>query len=106
VPQERGATVIHRDPDQQVVVPYSGRVFVDPQTFSVLRITSTLDLPAAFPITHADRMLEYKPIMIANKEYLLPSHSEVHMQDSARWYVNEVDFKDYHKFAAESTIHY
>ena len=106
VPQEHGAIVIHRDPDRQVVVPYSGRIFVDPQTFSVLRITSTLDLPAGFPIIHAERMIEYKPIMVANKEYLLPSRSEVHMQDSARSYVNEVDFKDYHKFVAESTIHY
>ena len=106
VPQEHGAIVIHRDPDRQAVVPYSGRVFVDPQTFSVLRITSTLDLPAGFPVVHADRMIEYKPITIANEEYLLPSHSEVHMQDVARLYVNEVDFKDYHKFVAESTIHY
>jgi hypothetical protein len=106
VPQEHGAIVIHRDPDRQVVVPYSGRIFVGPQTFSVLRITSTLDLPAGFPIVHIDRTIEYKPISIANKEYLLPSHSEVHMQDSARWYVNEVDFKDYHKFVAESTIRY
>lgn len=106
VPQEHGAKVIHRDPNRQVVVPYSGRIFVDPQTFSVLRTTSNLDLPAGFPIRHADRMIEYKPIMIANKEYLLPSHSEVHMQDISRWYVNEVDFKDYHKFVAESTIHY
>jgi hypothetical protein len=106
VPQERGAVVIHRDPDRQVVVPYSGRIFVDPQTFSLLRMTSTLDLPAGFPIVHTDRTIEYKPIAIANKEYLLPSHSEVHMQDSTRWYVNEVDFMDYHKFVAESTIHY
>jgi len=106
VPQEHGATVIHRDPDRQIVVPYSGRIFVDPQTFSVLRITTTLDLPAGFPIVRADRTIEYKPITIANREYLLPSHSEVHMQDSARSYVNEVDFKDYHKFVAESTIHY
>jgi hypothetical protein len=106
VPQEHGATVIHRDPDRQIVVSYSGRVSVDPQSFSVLRITSTLDLPAGFPIAHTDRTIEYKPIMIANKEYILPSHSEVHMQDSARSYVNEVDFKDYHKFIAESTIHY
>jgi hypothetical protein len=106
VPQEHGAVVIHRDPDLQVIVPYSGRIFVDPETFSVLRTTSNLDLPAGFPIVHADRKIEYKPIMIANKEYLLPSRSEVHMQDSARSYLNEVDFKDYHKFVAESTIHY
>jgi hypothetical protein len=106
VPQEHGAIVIHRDPDRQVVVPYSGRIFVDPQTFSVLRITTTLDLPAGFPIVHTGRTIEYKPITIANKEYLLPSRSEVHMQDSTRSYVNEVDFKDYHKFVAESTIHY
>jgi hypothetical protein len=106
VPQEHGAVVIHQDPDQQVVVPYSGRIFVDPETFSVLRTTSNLDLPAGFPIVHADRKIEYKPIMIANKEYLLPSRSEVHIQDNARPYLNEVDFKDYHKFVAESTIHY
>ena len=106
VPQEHGAMVIHRDPDRQVVVPYSGRIFVDPQTFNVLRITSTLDLPAGFPIVQTDRTIEYKPIMIANKEYLLPSHSEVHMQDNTRSYVNEVDFKDFHKFVAESTIQY
>jgi hypothetical protein len=106
VTQEHGAAVIHRDPDRQIVAAYSGRIFVDPQTFSVLRMNVTLDLPAGFPIVHADRMIEYKPIVIANKEYLLPSHSEIHMQDSAQWYVNEVDFKDYHKFASESTIHY
>jgi len=48
VPQAHGAVVIHRAPDQQIVVPYSGRIFVDPQTFSVLRITTTLDVPAGF----------------------------------------------------------
>lgn len=106
VPKEHGAVVIHRDPDRQIVVPYSGRIFVDPQTFNVLRINSTLDIPVGFPIVLADRMIEYKPILIAKKEYLLPSHSEVHMQDNTRSYVNEVDFKDYHKFGAESTIHY
>lgn len=106
VPQAHGALVIHRAPDRQVVVPYSGRIFVDPQTFAVLRIASTLDLPVGFPIFRADRVIEYKPITIATKGYLLPSHSEVHMQDSARSYVNDVDFKDYHKFVAESTIHY
>jgi hypothetical protein len=106
VPQEHGAVVIHRDPDRRIVVPYSGRIFVDPQTFSVLRITTTLNLPAGFPIVHIDRTIEYKLIVIANKECLLPSHSEVHMQDSTRSYVNEVNFKDYHKFVAESTIHY
>ena len=33
VPQEHGATVIHRDLDRQIVVSYSGRVPVDPQSF-------------------------------------------------------------------------
>lgn len=106
VPQEHGATVILQNPDRQVVVPYSGHIFVDPQTFSVLRIASTLDLPGGFPILHTDRTIEFKSTSIANKEYLLPSHSEVHMLDRTRSYTNEVDFKDYHKFVAESTIHY
>ena len=106
VPQAHGALVIHRAPDQQVVVPYSGRIFVDPQTFACCGSLPLSIFRWDFLSSAPTETIEYKPITIANKEYLLPSHSEVHMQDSARSYVNEVDFKDYHKFVAESTIHY
>jgi len=65
-----------------------------------------LELSAGFPILHIDRTFEYKSAAIANREYWLPAHSEVHMEDHAREYTNMVDFKDFHKFAVESTVHY
>jgi len=106
VPQEHGAEVVTQGPNGRITVPYSGRIFVDPQTFTVLRVGSALDLPRGFPILHSKKTIEYKQVTIAKNEYLLPSHSEVSMQDRLRSYVNEVDFKDYHKFVAETTVHY
>jgi hypothetical protein len=106
VPKERGALVTHRNPDQQIVVPYTGQIFVDSDTSEVMRITSRLDLPPKFPIQMAERRVDYKQTRIAGKSYNLPSHSEVRMQDKPNLYVNSIDFKDYHKFVVDSTIHY
>lgn len=106
VPKERGALVIHRNPDQQIVVSYTGRIFVDSATNEIMRIASRLDLPPKFPIQMAERIVDYKQTSIAGKSYNLPSHSEVRMQDDSNLYVNSIDFKDYHKFVVESTIHY
>jgi len=106
VPQEHGWEVVTQDPGGKLAAPYSGRIYVDPQAFTVLRVTSALEFPRGFSILHSERMIEYKQVTIANKEYLLPSHSEVRAEDRLQSYVNEVDFKDYHKFGAESTVHY
>lgn len=106
VPKERGALVTHRNPDQQIIVPYAGQIFVDSDTSEVMRITSRLDLPPRFPIQMAERRVDYKQTRIAGKSYNLPSHSEVRMQDSLNLYVNRIDFKDYHKFVVDSTIHF
>ena len=72
----------------------------------MVRITSELELPIDFPIKMATIAVEYKPVPIAGKAYKLPSHSEVRMKDITWLYVNEIEFRDYHKFATESTIHY
>lgn len=106
VPQDHGARVTHKDPYQEIVAAYSGLIFVDPRTFSVLRITSTLDLPTSFLITHVDKQIEYGPVWIATRQYWLPKHSETNMEDKDHSYRNEVVFSDYHKFAVESKIQY
>jgi hypothetical protein len=95
-----------RDTDRKIFAAYTGRVFVDEASQHVVRITSELELPADFPIKMATIAVDYKPVEIAGKSYSLPSHSEVRMKDNARLYVNEIEFKNYHKFGAESTIHY
>ncbi|MGA8088107.1 MAG: hypothetical protein WCA10_12430 [Terracidiphilus sp.] len=106
VPSQNGTIVMHRESDQKILVASSGRLFVDSKTFEVARISSALELPVDFPIKMATIEVTYRPVEIAGKAYNLPSLSEVRVKDSTRLYVNEIEFKNYHKFAVESTIHY
>ncbi len=69
-------------------------------------IDSSLDLPADASFLTGKSTVEYEPVKIAGKSYNLPFHSEVRMQDKEYSYANRIDFRDYHKFAVESTIHY
>ena len=106
VPSQNGTIVMDRDTDQKILAAYTGRLFVDGETSNVVRMTSELELPIDFPIKMTTIALEYKPVLIAGKGYKLPSHSEVRIKDNTKLYVNEIEFRDYHKFATESTIHY
>jgi hypothetical protein len=106
VPSQNGIVVIHHQTDQKILAAYSGRLFVDREKLQVLRITSELELPEGFPIRMATIQVDYKPVDIAGKTYDLPSHSELRIRDSARLYVNEIEFRNYRKFGTDSTIHY
>jgi len=106
VPRETGIEVRDAKRDADVLVGYAGFVFVDPDTQEVLRMTSTLDLPRGLSITDAERSVDYEPVIIADKKYTLPVRSEVILENEDFRYVNRIEFKDYRKFGAESTIHY
>ncbi len=106
VPSQNGTIVMHRDTDRKIFAAYTGLLFVDKATQQVMRITSEIELPLDFPIKMATVAVDYKLVEIAGTSFSLPSHSEVRMKDSTRLYVNEIEFRNYHKFAAESTIHY
>ena len=72
----------------------------------ILRIVSDLELPSGFPIKMARTTVEYRPVEIAGKNFNLPYESEVRLEDGSRLYVNEIEFRKYHKFSVQSTIHY
>jgi len=106
VPRESGTEVIARDSDKEILVSISGQVYIDPETKEVLQISSKLDLPTGFPIRIAQRNIEYALRAIAGKDYILPTRSLVHMEDGKSVYDNRIEFKNYHRFASESTIHF
>ncbi len=106
VPKEAGTYAVASDSNKTALVPLSGEVYIAPETGEVLLISSVLDLPPDFPIRIARRSVEYAPQEIAGKNYLLPTRSLVHMEDSKQVYDNKIDFKNYHRFASESTIHF
>ena len=95
-----------RGTGQVIVAAYQGHVFVDTETKNVLRMESKLNMPAGAPVQEVERVLDYEPVTIGGRTSILPFHAEVRMRDDSYSYMNTIDFKDYHRFAAETTIHY
>lgn len=106
VPKENGMIVIYKTTGQQVIAGYTGKVYIDEASMDTLRITLSADLPTDFAVRSSERTVDYEPTEIAGKSYMLPFRSEVRMTDDKRLYVNTIQFKNYQKFAVESTIHY
>ena len=95
-------------PDGGKATPaYTGTVWIDKDTFNVLRIEEeTASLPAGFPFDKAETVVEYSFVRIDTKSYALPVHSEVLtcQRGSSTCTKNEINFQNYKKFAADSTI--
>jgi len=106
VPKEHGNVVVYRGSAQQILAPYSGRVLIDSENLQVLKIASSLELPIGFPIKMAQTTVDYRSVEIAGKVFNLPYKSEVRLEDSSHLFVNEIEFRNYHKFSVQSTIHY
>jgi hypothetical protein len=84
---------------------YHGEVVLDSETARVLRLTASADdIPKDSGILQSSVEVDYDFIDVAGHSYLLPSHSEAHMERSHRQIANVVTFADYRKFEADSTI--
>jgi hypothetical protein len=77
---------------------------VDATILDVLLIEYRIDPPLGSPIRDSAISIEYQPVAIAGRSYMLPFRSEVRMQVQSSRYVNTIDFRSYHKFAVESTV--
>jgi hypothetical protein len=104
VPAQHGAVLVDRNSSRQVLAPYAGRVLVDATILDVLLIEYRIDPPLDSPIRDSAISIEYQPVAIAGRSYMLPFRSEVRMQVQSSRYVNTIDFRSYHKFAVESTV--
>ena len=73
----------------------------------MLRIEEqTGPLPASFPFDKAESVVEYSFVRIDGKNYPLPVHSEILtcQRGSSSCTKNEINFQNYRKFTADSTI--
>jgi len=98
---------IVRVPSQSVRPGYAGTVWIDKETAKVLRIEmQARRMPRAFPLDTVESAVDYQFVRIGGPEFLLPVHAETltcvrGTDDCSR---NAIDFRNYHKFAGESTI--
>jgi hypothetical protein len=95
-------------PDGSVATPsYTGTVWIDKATSNILRIEEqTGPLPSSFPFDKAESVVEYGFMQIDGKTYPLPVHSDILtcQRGTTICTKNGIDFRDYRKFAADSTV--
>lgn len=86
-----------------------GKIWIDRENFRVLKIESeATEIPEAFPIRSARRVIDYDWVTISEEKYLLPSLSDVRLtfRESKNIFEtrNVIRFKEYQKYGSEVKI--
>lgn len=111
VPTQSG--YVYRDEDLQryLRIAYAGSVWVDAETGAVMKISMKLvDLPKETLLESSAMMLDFKPVSISGKQFILPSRFEWswRKRDLNQAFeesgTNQVTFSSCRKFTTESTI--
>lgn len=94
---------------QSILPAYKGSVWIDKETARILRIEmQAVHLPGEFPLDQIEMATDYEFIRIADREFLLPVHSEnlLCQRGSSMCSHNVIDFRNYHKYTGEATIEF
>jgi hypothetical protein len=91
------------------IVGSRGRIWIDRETNRVLRFEQiATEIPPDFPITAASSLIDYDWVMIGERNYLLPTHSQILLTSVNRKMTvqsrNEIRFRGYQKFGAELKV--
>jgi hypothetical protein len=94
---------------EAVIVGSRGRVWIDRELDRVVRFEQiATEIPAGFPVTAASTLIDYDWVMIGERKYLLPTHSEILMtstQIGTRLQSrNDIRYRSYQKFGAELKV--
>jgi hypothetical protein len=86
---------------------YGGAIWIDKETSRVLRIEmSARNIPREFPLDQVESTVDYDFVLIGDKKYLLPTHSEALSceRGTTQCSRNVIDFRNYKKYGADSSI--
>ena len=92
---------------QSIQPAYSGTIWFEKSSARALRIEfSAEDIPKDFPADTAETALDYDYVLLGEKKFLLPVHSDVLIchRGSSICSKNAIDFRNYHKYGSESEI--
>jgi hypothetical protein len=88
-----------------VVAAHEGLIYVDHDTELIMRIAMhTVGIPSSYPLSKAWTTLDYDFTKIGESEFVLPLRAEVRMRAAKLLTKNEVEFRLYRKYGAETTI--
>jgi hypothetical protein len=83
---------------------YHGLIYVPKGTTTIARITVVLDVPASFPLQDINQTLDYANTDISGQMFLLPWKSAVIMRHDRSGTRNEIEFRGYRKYSADTSI--
>ncbi len=86
---------------------YGGAIWIDKETSRVLRIEmSARKMPRDFPLDSVESAVDYDFVLIGDKKYLLPTHSEALscVRGTSECSRNVIDFRNYKKYGADTNI--
>jgi VWFA-related protein len=108
VSREKSTFAITDDSGRQIKTGFHGLVYIDQATFGVRRLTMEAeDLPVEFGVHSAAFTVDYDYIAINDHDYLLPVSATLKVSKGKRSVlVNEMDFRDYRRYGAESHIQF
>lgn len=85
----------------------SGTIWIDKENSRVPRLELSADkIAPAFPLDTVETAVDFDYVLIGDEKYLLPSHSESIScrRGSGECSRNVIEFRDYGKFTADSSI--
>jgi hypothetical protein len=92
---------------QQYQPAYSGTIWFEKSSGRAMRLEfSAEDIPKEFPADTAELALDYDYVLLGQKRFLLPVHSEMLIchRGMSLCSRNDIEFRNYHKYGAESDI--
>lgn len=111
VPQQTGYNVYDNVLGKYLKGAYEGSVWADPATNAVMKVAMTLvNIPKESVLQATRITLEYKPVDLSGRQFILPSQFEWNWQRRRENGIegengsNQINFSACRKFAAESRI--
>jgi len=105
VPPGKGDFSIGYEGRGTVRTPYRGLLYVDRDQRTISRMTQeAYDIPVSFPIQQVLKVLDYDLVEISGSKFLLPLKSVVRAREAKMLTKNEVEFRMYRKFGADTAI--
>ena len=90
-----------------VIAGYHGLIYADRETGMVMRIKMECEgLPVDFPVQSVELDMNYDLGKISGSEFLLPLKSEIRSREGKFLVKNEVEFRLYNRFGADTSIQF
>src|ERR1019366_9575273 len=89
---------------QQVTPGYHGEVFIEKGPNVIWRIVVEPEPPATFPMQNIREQLDYRYTDISGQKFLLPATGQIVMRSEGVGSKNEIDFRSYKKYSADTSI--